>query len=124
MSSHGLTVKFWGTRGSLPSSMLPVEWGHHFEGLMRSYFVSGHRDISQIAKYIGDIEVPNIGGYGTATTCIEVATAHGQLIIDGGSGIRTLSDRIMTGNYGRTRGPFHIYLTHFHWDHLIGLPFF
>lgn len=117
-------MKFWGTRGSLPSSLLPSEWALHFEDLLRGYFAAGNRDVSQISRYFSEMEIPRVGGYGSATTCVEVATAHGQVIIDGGSGIRVLSDKIMTGNYGRPRGPFHIYMTHFHWDHLIGLPFF
>ncbi|HPI39759.1 MAG TPA: MBL fold metallo-hydrolase, partial [Pseudobdellovibrionaceae bacterium] len=67
---------------------------------------------------------PMVGGYGTATTCVEVRSQQGQLIIDGGSGIRNLNDRIMSGLGGRVKGPYHIYMTHFHWDHVIGLPFF
>lgn len=104
--------------------MLPNEWGLHFEGLMRAFFSSGHRDSSQVSKYFDGIEVPLLGGYGTSTTCVEVNSPQSQVIIDGGSGIRQLSERIMTGTYGRPRGPFHIYMTHFHWDHVIGLPFF
>ncbi|MNJ99894.1 ribonuclease Z [compost metagenome] len=65
-----------------------------------------------------------MGGYGSATTCVEVRSGGTQLIIDGGSGIRSLSDKIMSGTGGRSRGPFHILMTHFHWDHVIGLPFF
>lgn len=124
MSTSSLNIKYWGTRGSLPSSMLPGEWGLHFEGLLRGFFASGYRDSSQVGKYIDSIEIPHIGGYGSSTTCVEVSSPHGQVIIDGGSGIRVLSERIMTGSYGRPRGPFHIYMTHFHWDHVIGLPFF
>lgn len=104
--------------------MLPGEWSLHFEGLMRGFFGGGFRDASQIPKYFESMETPIIGGYGTSTTCVEVMTPQSQLIIDGGSGIRQLSERIMTGTYGRPRGPFHIYMTHFHWDHVIGLPFF
>lgn len=124
MSSSNLNVKYWGTRGSLPSSPPPSEWALHFEGILRGFFSSGHRDSTHIQKYLESLEVPLLGGYGASTTCVEVSTAKGQVIIDGGSGIRSLSERIMSGNYGRNRGPFHIYMTHFHWDHVIGLPFF
>ena len=117
-------LKFWGVRGSVPSSLSPIEAAYHFEGLLRNFFSSGYRDPSQIAKYIQQVGIPQLGGFGTATTCVEASSAKSQLIIDGGSGIRSLSERIMTGATGRFRGPFHIYLTHFHWDHLIGLPFF
>ncbi|WP_295899360.1 MBL fold metallo-hydrolase [uncultured Bdellovibrio sp.] len=84
----------------------------------------GYRDPSQISRYIQNIETPLLGGYGAATTCVEVQSQKSQLIIDGGSGIRNLSEKIMTGTTGRSKGPFHIFMTHFHWDHVIGLPFF
>lgn len=91
---------------------------------MRNFFSMGYRDPSQIAKYIQQTELPLLGGYGVATTCVELQSSKSQLIIDGGSGIRNLSERIMTGTTGRLKGPFHIFMTHFHWDHVIGLPFF
>lgn len=124
MSSHALAVKYWGVRGSLPSSMLPGDWSLHFEGIMRGFYSAGYRDAAQISKYFDQLETPLVGGFGTATTCVEVSSPRGQLIIDGGSGIRILSDRVMSGTVGRGRGPFHIFMTHFHWDHVIGLPFF
>ncbi|MBX2987628.1 MAG: MBL fold metallo-hydrolase [Bdellovibrionaceae bacterium] len=108
----------------MPSSMQPGEWSLHFEGLVRGFFSAGHRDPSQVQKYFDSLEIPIVGGYGASTTCVEVETPQGQLIIDGGSGIRQLSERIMSGTHARAKGPFHIYMTHFHWDHVIGLPFF
>lgn len=119
-----MNIKYWGVRGSLPSAPPPLDQVYHLEGMLRSFFTSGYRDPSQISKYISSMEVPQIAGYGVATTCVEVASARSQIIIDGGSGIRNLSEKIMSGTVGRGKGPFHIFMTHFHWDHIIGLPFF
>lgn len=119
-----LTVKFWGVRGSLPSAPPPTDWTYHIEGVLRNFFSMGYREPAQISKYIENMGVPLLGGYGAATTCVEVSSSRSQLIIDGGSGIRNLSEKIMSGTTGRSKGPFHIFMTHFHWDHVIGLPFF
>lgn len=119
-----ISIKFWGVRGSIPSAPAPQDWAHHIEGILRNFFSMGYRDPSQISKYIQSMDVPLLGGYGTATTCVEIQSARSQIIIDGGSGIRNLSANIMTGTTGRSKGPFHILMTHFHWDHVIGLPFF
>lgn len=119
-----LTVKFWGVRGSVPSAPPPTDWVFHVEGVLRNFFSSGYRDPSQITKYMQSLDVPQVGGYGASTTCVEIQSAKSQLIIDGGSGLRNLSERIMSGTTGRFKGAFHIYMTHFHWDHVIGLPFF
>ena len=104
--------------------MLPAGWSAHFEGLLRAFLAAGHRDAADIPKFIAGMDLTAVGGYGTSTTCVEVTQGHSQLIIDGGSGIRSLSENLMSQHYGRGRGPFHIYMTHFHWDHVIGLPFF
>jgi phosphoribosyl 1,2-cyclic phosphodiesterase len=119
-----LQIKFWGVRGSLPSSPPPVELIYGLEGMIRNFFLSGYREPQQVAQYLNSLEVPVAGGYGVATTCVEIRSAKSQIIIDGGSGIRNLSEKIMSGTVGRGKGPFHIFMTHFHWDHVLGLPFF
>jgi phosphoribosyl 1,2-cyclic phosphodiesterase len=59
--------------------------------------------------------------YGGDTTCIEIQTGTGDIIIiDAGTGIRELGNRLMK----EPRKPFHLLLTHAHWDHVIGFPFF
>lgn len=119
-----LTVKFWGVRGSLPSSLTPQGWTTHFESLMQDFFKQGHKNLNDIQNYIKSKASAEIGGYGTATTCIEVISKSDRIIIDGGSGLRRLSDEIMQNQSLKKNPKIHIFLTHFHWDHLIGLPFF
>jgi phosphoribosyl 1,2-cyclic phosphodiesterase len=79
-----LTLRCWGTRGSIPSPG------------------------------------PRTTRYGGNTTCFEVRHGERRLILDAGTGIRLLGlDLLESG------GTFqHIFLTHFHWDHIQGFPFF
>lgn len=59
--------------------------------------------------------------YGGDTTCIEVVSDGGELIIiDAGTGIRALGNRIVREKIRKI----HLLLTHAHWDHLSGFPFF
>jgi len=59
--------------------------------------------------------------YGGDTTCIEIRTANDEIIIiDAGSGIRKLGNKLLK----EKRQNFNLLFTHFHWDHLIGFPFF
>lgn len=117
-----MTAKFWGVRGSLPSSPSPEQWVRDFESLMQGFFAAGFQKPEQVKEYIASQSLTKIGGFGTATTCVEIRTKKSRIIIDGGSGIKNLGDHLV--RHGEGRGPFHIFLTHFHWDHLIGLPFF
>ncbi len=62
--------------------------------------------------------------YGGNTTCVEVRLANGTLIIlDAGSGLRALGLSLVR-KYGDL--PIHacFFLTHFHWSHVQGIPFF
>lgn len=59
--------------------------------------------------------------YGGDTTCMEVRSKNGHLIIiDAGSGIRNLGNAIIR----QKKKNFHILFTHAHWDHILGLAFF
>jgi phosphoribosyl 1,2-cyclic phosphodiesterase len=59
--------------------------------------------------------------YGGDTTCLEIQTSAGEIvIIDAGTGIRELGNRLIQA----PSKPFHLMLTHAHWDHVIGFPFF
>ncbi|MCP4231132.1 MAG: MBL fold metallo-hydrolase [bacterium] len=59
--------------------------------------------------------------YGGDTTCIEIRTSNDEIIIvDAGSGIRNLGNLMLK----EERQKFNLLFTHFHWDHLIGFPFF
>jgi phosphoribosyl 1,2-cyclic phosphodiesterase len=83
-----LTLRFWGTRGSIPSPGLST------------------------ARYGGN------------TPCVELRTAADWLIIlDAGTGIRELGRELMERANGKgVAGD--IFLTHAHWDHIQGIPFF
>ena len=63
---------------------------------------------------------PSTLRYGGETTCIEITFGDRRVIVDAGSGIRHLGDRMIDD------GPadLDLLLTHTHFDHVCGLPFF
>ena len=69
---------------------------------------------------------PNTWKYGGNTPCIELRFRDPDrlIIIDAGSGIRELGNHLMT--HDLPGGPIRteIFLTHTHWDHIMGFPFF
>jgi phosphoribosyl 1,2-cyclic phosphodiesterase len=65
---------------------------------------------------------PATARYGGNTSCVEVRPRDGSLIVlDAGTGIRALGAEVAESD-GPTR--VHLLLSHTHWDHILGLPFF
>lgn len=73
----------------------------------------------------GSIPVPEIGSmkFGGNTSCSRVSLANGRVgIFDAGTGIRNLGRDLQTGDLEQEN--VFIVLTHTHWDHIQGFPFF
>jgi CheY-like chemotaxis protein len=61
--------------------------------------------------------------YGGNTSCVEMRTADDTLIVlDCGTGAHGLGQALLTGDTASVHG--HLLITHTHWDHIQGFPFF
>jgi ribonuclease BN (tRNA processing enzyme) len=59
--------------------------------------------------------------YGGDTTCLEITAGSGEtVIVDAGTGIRRLGNFFLKNDITR----YYMLITHTHWDHLLGFPFF
>lgn len=62
----------------------------------------------------------NYARFGGDTSCFEIFLENELIILDAGTGIRPLGEDIIK----RGIKTIHLFLSHTHWDHIIGLPFF
>ena len=63
--------------------------------------------------------------YGGNTPCVTVTHADTSIILDAGTGIRNLGiDLVENSGSGNSPLSLHLFLSHTHWDHIQGLPFF
>ena len=113
-------VKCWGTRGSLPAPT-----GHH-------RFLALLEDLGHQAKGLGIQSVPEFIEaakhgrlrqpitFGGNTTCTEVGHDGNQIFVDMGSGFREAGTAAIQSGCKE----FHIFVSHMHWDHIMGMPYF
>jgi phosphoribosyl 1,2-cyclic phosphodiesterase len=66
---------------------------------------------------------PSTLKYGGNTSCLEVRADGKMIILDAGTGLRLLGRQLMN-EFGETPIELTLLLTHTHWDHIQGLPFF
>ena len=115
-----LLVKFWGTRGSLPSPVKHKDIIQLLDDLVIQAKKQGIKDIDTFINTVKSEHLIHPLSYGGNTTCIEISKAQESFIVDMGSGLREVG----TTYVGKGRKEFNIFLTHMHWDHIVGLPFF
>ncbi len=70
----------------------------------------------------GSIAAPGVTTQrvGGNTSCVEVRAGDHRIVLDAGTGLRALGDRLIASGPTATT----ILLSHLHWDHIQGLPFF
>lgn len=114
-----MKAKLWGVRGSLPSPLPPQVVEQRIREALKQ--AASTEDIDAV---MSSLSIERCGGYGGNTACVEVFNDDTSVIIDGGSGIRRKGYELMDGPCGKGTGDVHILMTHLHWDHVIGFPFF
>jgi phosphoribosyl 1,2-cyclic phosphodiesterase len=120
-----MEVRFWGTRGSIPASLTAEavwEKVRHALEIARDKKIDPSTDIDTFMEE----ELPfwAKATYGTNTPCLEIRDGERFLLCDAGTGLRDFGNEYMRTYGSDSPGDFHIFLTHFHWDHIQGFPFF
>jgi phosphoribosyl 1,2-cyclic phosphodiesterase len=68
---------------------------------------------------------PETNRYGGNTSCVSVRSrAGGLLILDAGTGIISLGRQLKAAEFGQGHGVAAVLISHAHWDHIQGFPFF
>ena len=119
-----MKVYFWGTRGSLPVSGTAKQVRAKVAAAVKAAAQCRFRSDEEVERFI-DEKLPFAvrGGYGGNTACVEIRGGDEYILCDAGTGLRDFGNHIMRSGGG---GPavYHIFLSHLHWDHIQGFPFF
>ncbi len=121
-------VRFWGSRGSLPCSLAADKVRQKLKRAIKSALEHKLESDADIDAFI-DNRLPFAvrGTYGGNTPCVEIGDEESFVVCDAGSGLRDFGVAlIQRREKERAAVPtkFHLFLSHFHWDHIQGFPFF
>lgn len=121
MGKEQFDVTFRGVRGSIPA---PISGEEIEEKLIAAFKLAKPDDLKDPQTFVKNLPDHLKGCFGGNTSCIQVEVDGRQIIFDGGSGLRMLGNELMKGEFGDGEGVGHIFLSHTHWDHINGIPFF
>jgi len=121
-----MLIRIWGSRGSLPVSLNSAALQ---DKLVRALVAAAGKGIDTEAKardfLSNGLEFAVSHTFGGNSSCVQIDAGGGDYVIcDMGSGARELGNHVFA-----THGPdqphtFHVFVSHVHWDHIMGFPFF
>ena len=120
-----MRARFWGTRGSLPVALTAAGVR---QKLLTTLRVARERPLATDAdldKLLASLPFAVAGTYGGHTSCVQIETgSFDYFVCDMGSGLRPFGQAAMAERGRGAAQTFHIFQSHLHWDHIMGLPFF
>jgi len=117
-------IKFWGTRGSIPTPLSSDELKHKIQQALAGAAGLDLSDTTVVEQYLDRLPLPVGGTIGGNTTCVEIRTGDQLLIVDAGSGLRVLGIDLIKKGFAKGGKQIDFLITHTHWDHIQGFPFF
>lgn len=115
-----MKVHFWGVRGSIPTPITPQQIQSKIMAVVQRIQPSDLESVEARGKFIANLPDWIYGTTGGNTACVEIKTSGNELVFDAGSGIRVFGKQGVKPQDKH----YNLFMSHFHWDHIQGLPFF
>ena len=125
-NGNAIRIHFWGTRGSLPA---PLGQATVAAKVRQALLAARGRTLATEAAVDDFIarELPFSvrGTFGGNTSCVELSAGEDEyLLCDLGTGVREFGNRVLAAHGAQRGHTFNIVMSHPHWDHIMGFPFF
>ncbi len=120
-----MKLRCWGTRGSIPVSLTAPDVRAK---IVRALQGAAGIDLAQpevIESYVDGLGFDVAGTFGGHSSCLQIETGGQEhIILDLGTGVRPLGQHMLARHGAAKPQVYHVFLSHLHWDHIMGLPFF
>jgi phosphoribosyl 1,2-cyclic phosphodiesterase len=118
-------VRFWGTRGSLPVALTAAGVRQKLLATLRAARGRPLDSEAELEQVLDSLPFATTGTFGGHSSCVQIETGGpDHFVCDMGSGLRPFGQAAMAQRSGGAGQTFHIFMSHLHWDHIMGLPFF
>jgi len=131
-----MNIHFWGVRGSIPTPVSPSRIKSKISAIVEQITAEDLISPETRERFLAGLPPWLFGTVGGNSPCVSVTFEKPQaqqsdaqendsnecIIFDCGSGLREFGLSQLNGL--KTQNHYHIFLSHFHWDHIQGLPFF
>jgi anti-anti-sigma factor len=121
-----LRVHFWGTRGSLSAPLGERSVRSKIRDALLAARGRTLDTLEAIDAFIDHALPFSVRGtFGGNTSCVEIVTGGDEYILcDLGTGLREFGTRVLREHGPQRKHCFNMFLSHPHWDHIMGFPFF
>lgn len=117
-----MKMRFWGVRGSLPTPLTPEKLKSKISSVVQRISPADIESQEARERFIARLPDSIFSTVGGNTSCVEIKTReHCHIVFDAGTGIQNLGRQIAAL---KKPAAIHLFFSHFHWDHVQGLPFF
>jgi phosphoribosyl 1,2-cyclic phosphodiesterase len=119
-----MLIHFWGVRGSLPSPQVPSQLRSKISAILERLTPDDIKTPASRERFLAALPPWLFGTVGGNTPCVTITcdSTKDVIIFDAGSGLREFGNAAIKGKWDIDH--YRIFFSHFHWDHLQGLPFF
>jgi phosphoribosyl 1,2-cyclic phosphodiesterase len=120
-----MKIRFWGTRGSIPVSLTTQDLRLKLGAALQAANGRAFANRAEIDRFVAELSFDISGTFGGHSSCVQLVTGRPEhFVLDLGSGARPLG-QYMLAQYGPANPQtYHVFMSHLHWDHIMGLPFF
>lgn len=120
-----MIVRFWGTRGSLPAPLDALAVRAKLRAALSAARGKTLSSDAAVEAILDELPFAIAGTYGGNTSCVEIEAGGAEYIVcDLGSGARVFGNSVLAKHGAGTPQTYNVFISHPHWDHMMGFPFF
>ncbi|MCL2174557.1 MAG: MBL fold metallo-hydrolase [Treponema sp.] len=118
-----MKLHFWGVRGSIPTPTSPSRIKSKISAIVEQITPEDLESPESRERFLAGLPPWLFGTVGGNSPCVSVTFDNQTdcIVFDCGSGLREMG---LEQSFTKKVNHYHVFLSHFHWDHIQGLPFF